>query len=1714
MAPFTSILKSKKGKKQQRPSTPPSPGSFVSRSPKWAFDELLEQDPRSPGQLQQGRTPSRQQYEPEYFEVLDIAISPSQSSNNDYSPNNQRSASPGVVLPARPKPAPLAMPAQAWAQAPSISSSGFSTAPLSNTLSVVHTPQRDSVQSQDMRGSSSSDPQHQLMAFAFPLPPSGTPAMSNSPPTLKSFSVRDRELPILPPPTRGLKLNKYPSMDELKATGSSSAPRSHTPDWEAKTKGSERLKADHMRHVHRSRSATLPSLPQDDLPSSPSSPASSSTSPNPPRRETPRPIRIPTLRTTGTMATLLESVPETDLSSKPQPALPPPTPTSIRFADVLIKEGEGESSDTDLPSPGITQAARSRPPRLPHPPSIHRPRTAPESMSTPSRDVAISSLISSALARQSVSSTTVTSVSDSPVTTYSRFSTSFAPATPTQPVQNPPQGPSTPDPASLLSYLTPSFDSNLTNTTPKRNMTSNSRTSEMPLPFSPGFLGSTNRHASFLSNKLGLSGSNGSGGSGSGMRIDSPTLPMDFEPMQIAAMVLVELEKGREEMRHVEGTMTPASNVAVKGLDLVEPPSQGLRPWLALPSVSTARSSTSEIRSMEGRAANGDGSGHVVGEGHDPVDGDGRRNPSSGHRPPLLHLPSAIRSSTSEVRSAEGRIVSGTEAETEPPRDPNGSYTLQRPLLFHHSSSSAASSPSSPIPPSSASSQSKYSIHGSNTGNSNGNSNSRMPTRLDHSTSVKLASRKRYSVSAEQPTFFPRFDDDGDGNVLNGRGSVFTIDGRADSPFLGAAGNGGESHSGSTRSSWARQTGNDTTAIRKATPATSAHASPTSGTPVLAHSPSVSTLSSRGSSNRISTPLDVTDALIMGLALRGASTTGLGEVEEERDEDVSVQPNRGEPRHAYAIAMPVQQPAPPSRRPSQASSVPPLSPMPTIASSKTASDSTVTDAGRTPVRSTSVSDESMHSSDPAMLVKTDSADGVMVTNVAVRVKRNSFSKPPRRAPTPSGVRAFGSESVFGAESSSTPAVRSSSAVETIKGEAFRLGRLSPSSWAQTKFGRDRSASDAVLLPSSSGPTKIVIHRGRSDSESVIVPASTQIAPRNPTSPSDNHSIHRNKSESNLQTGKANDGEGLQPLLTNGPTEDKSSLRRKGALLALPTSVKIVPHAATTSPTSFPMTARPYSLTSSDNHHDHQTAQYLTFNAPETPVPALPVVSEQHVRTLKASASQSSSHRSDSSRSGARSLGTRKPRLGGSREKGLKFTGSPLIGQPPTRSGVSVPSFERVPIPWKGLTIDAAKWTLSSDQLQAIVSLAIRQSSEASTTRILSPDVLDTQIPEETQRLEALQVEIKMRYKFQIRKRKLLERSLALHIEGADTDKARKLTEDLVESTEACDRLSQELFQVADQLAQMTQLVQRHSSSALSMGLRKLNTSYVKAKGESIDQQLQLAMLEAERDEAWRLAETLERELNQLKDRAKRSTLIEEDVADSGLLSPTHFSAPILWASGPNSISASRSSRSSRVSSARANSIRASKTSLRLSLKMGSRISSASVKGLCNVSAPSGSRNSYGSITVSRPTSTQSNMTGYHFVIPPVPPLPSNNSRRGSNGSPIRPMSVSIAATPTTATSQSQARALAQIQNQLYEMLGIPSPNAQMSPFGATFDLGSRASSSSARPRSMSFPGSPNPWVEASNSSRRMSVQGSLRHHNSLLESPQVIATMLSSLPSE
>ncbi|KAG9085063.1 hypothetical protein FRC06_003750 [Ceratobasidium sp. 370] len=324
-------------------------------------------------------------------------------------------------------------------------------------------------------------------------------------------------------------------------------------------------------------------------------------------------------------------------------------------------------------------------------------------------------------------------------------------------------------------------------------------------------------------------------------------------------------------------------------------------------------------------------------------------------------------------------------------------------------------------------------------------------------------------------------------------------------------------------------------------------------------------------------------------------------------------------------------------------------------------------------------------------------------------------------------------------------------------------------------------------------------------------------------------------------------------------------------------------------------------------------------------------------------------------------------------------------QPPS------PAFEPIPVRWRGLTMDAAKWTFSSDQLQNIVSRAIRQSAETSSVRLLSLDVLDQELPTEVERLEQLRDVLQTKYKAQVRRRRLLMRSLTLYIDGHDPPTSRRLMDELEDVGNVCDQLAEDLYLVGDQLAQISRLRDVHSTSALAVALRKINGSYIRARSEVVELQAEKDALEAERDQAWRLAESLEREL------------AEARQASQG--------------------------ESSRVSAARKSSVRQSKLSLRPSVRRSVRSSTSGASMRYHgIAFPRPPTSTHAPLAVADPANTSGEF------VPPVPPVPTPGHL--STFEPSRPESISVLPASSYAQSLSPGPG-----GESYSVLSVPTPSA-------------------------------------------------------------------------
>ncbi|KDR77312.1 hypothetical protein GALMADRAFT_246668 [Galerina marginata CBS 339.88] len=318
-----------------------------------------------------------------------------------------------------------------------------------------------------------------------------------------------------------------------------------------------------------------------------------------------------------------------------------------------------------------------------------------------------------------------------------------------------------------------------------------------------------------------------------------------------------------------------------------------------------------------------------------------------------------------------------------------------------------------------------------------------------------------------------------------------------------------------------------------------------------------------------------------------------------------------------------------------------------------------------------------------------------------------------------------------------------------------------------------------------------------------------------------------------------------------------------------------------------------------------------------------------------------------------------------------------------------PKFQTPAPKWRGYTMEAAKWTFTSAQLQAIVSRAIRQSAEASSIRLLRLEVLDNEIPEEVRRLEAQRTDLKTRYKVLTRRRANVFESMSSYLSGAEEENpayALRLVEDLRESAITLDRLTEELHSLDSQLAHLDTLTHIHTGSALAMALRKLNSSFLKQVSENQVLRAQIQALEAERDEAWRQAECVANEYDRMNESAS-------------------------------------SKRSSRVSAVRKSSLRASKAGLRTPSQRLSQISSRGSSMYFGL-APSSARSPL--LRLER--------------IPPVPPIPRRRTLDIPSDSPLK-SSAALSLNGVTPTSETLA--LAQAQDELYAMLGLTNPERSL-----------------------------------------------------------------------
>ena len=166
-----------------------------------------------------------------------------------------------------------------------------------------------------------------------------------------------------------------------------------------------------------------------------------------------------------------------------------------------------------------------------------------------------------------------------------------------------------------------------------------------------------------------------------------------------------------------------------------------------------------------------------------------------------------------------------------------------------------------------------------------------------------------------------------------------------------------------------------------------------------------------------------------------------------------------------------------------------------------------------------------------------------------------------------------------------------------------------------------------------------------------------------------------------------------------------------------------------------------------------------------------------------------------------------------------------------------------PLPYNHLTLDTAHWTLTSTELQQLVSSAIRQSAKEQLIRLLPPSIIDTRMPEDAAHIERSWDTAAACWRFEAHRRNMLLR--ALSASGADNNLLTQLSVTLSN----LDLHAQSLPHAATYRAQLASSRDTHRVSALAVALRKLNASYARRTRDLDKARAHIAVLRGEVDEA-------------------------------------------------------------------------------------------------------------------------------------------------------------------------------------------------------------------------------------------------------------------------
>ncbi|KAF9233839.1 hypothetical protein BU15DRAFT_53382 [Melanogaster broomeanus] len=211
-----------------------------------------------------------------------------------------------------------------------------------------------------------------------------------------------------------------------------------------------------------------------------------------------------------------------------------------------------------------------------------------------------------------------------------------------------------------------------------------------------------------------------------------------------------------------------------------------------------------------------------------------------------------------------------------------------------------------------------------------------------------------------------------------------------------------------------------------------------------------------------------------------------------------------------------------------------------------------------------------------------------------------------------------------------------------------------------------------------------------------------------------------------------------------------------------------------------------------------------------------------------------------------------------------FVAPPPLPPPP------VITFESVPIPWKGLPLEAAQWTFSSAELQEIVSKAIRLSAKESHVRLLSLQAVEVDIVKEAERIQTEQFATQAKWKFEVARRTMLMQALNSTVsalssagEGDIHNTLGGLISQLATSIASCDSQLSSILHFSDQQSQISVVQNKHWASALGMALRKLKKAYERQAEELKRVQTRVHTLEDELEDAWREAEKMAGEFDDM-----------------------------------------------------------------------------------------------------------------------------------------------------------------------------------------------------------------------------------------------------------